>query len=356
MSSLRATVYAGGAFQKKTVAVIPHDPTLTAAIWAFCSSGEHKEEVSRIDRRIGLATSAIVDVPFDVDRWRAVAHERFPEGVTEPHTQDPTQCIFSGDPALATAPLQVGVSRLVGYQWPEQADSGELDALVDQDGVVCIPSVRGERAAGDRLQELLARAFGGTWTPARTRELLSASGSTKSDLDAWLRDDFFKAHCQVFSNRPFVWQVWDGRKDGFFALLNYHRLDRSKLEKLTYSYLGDWIERQVAGVRDDVAGAEERLAAARVLQQKLELILDGEPPYDIYVRWKALAEQPLGWDPDLNDGVRLNVRPFVEAGVLRSKFNVKWGKDRGTNQDGSERFNDLHYTNAEKLAARGPSA
>ena len=56
------------------------------------------------------------------------------------------------------------------------------------------------------------------------------------------------------------------------------------LERLAYTYLGDWIERQTAGVRDDAAGAEERLAAARDLQQRLEPILEGEPPYDVYVR------------------------------------------------------------------------
>ena len=96
-------------------------------------------------------------------------------------------------------------------------------------------------------------------------------------------------------NRPFIWHIWDGRKDGFAALVNYHQLDRPTLGKLTYSYLGDWSERQAAGVREDVAGAEERLAAARELQRRLGLILEGGPPYDIFVRWKALAEQPIGW-------------------------------------------------------------
>jgi len=86
---------------------------------------------------------------------------------------------------------------------------------------------------------------------------------------------------------------------------------------------------------------------------QLELILAGEPPYDIYVRWKPLVKQAIGWEPDLNDGVRLNIRPFVTAGVLRGKVGVKWEKDRGTNPDGSERLNDLHPTRAEKEAARG---
>jgi hypothetical protein len=270
----------------------------------------------------------------------------------EPWSDDPTQWLFEGRPEEATEPLQVAVGRLVGFRWPEQAESDDLDELADGDGIVCLPSVLGERSAAARLQELLARAFGGTWSPARTGELLVQAGSKKKDLESWLRDEFFKAHCQVFKNRPFIWQVWDGHKDGFAALVNYHRLDRPTLERLTYTYLGDWIERQTAGLRDDVAGAEERLAAAQALQRKLELILGGEPPFDISVRWKSLAEQPIGWEPDLNDGVRLNVRPFVEAGVLRAKFNVKWDKDRGKNPDGSERRNDLHFTRAAKEAAR----
>jgi hypothetical protein len=125
------------------------------------------------------------------------------------------------------------------------------------------------------------------------------------------------------------------------------------LEKLTYTYLGqDWVERQRAQARDEVAGAEARLAAALELRRKLELILEGEAPYDVYVRWKELHEQPVGWEPDLNDGVRLNIRPFVEAGVLRSPFNIHWKKDRGKNPGGTERHNDRHLNLAEKLEAR----
>jgi hypothetical protein len=78
----------------------------------------------------------------------------------------------------------------------------------------------------------------------------------------------------------------------------------------------------------------------------------GEPPLGICVRWKPLHQQPLGWEPDLNDGVRLNIRPFGTAGVLRSKFTINWNQDRGMNPDGSERFNDVHLTRAEKERSR----
>lgn len=356
MRSLPVARYLGAAFDSNVGVVVPRDSRHLAAIWAFASSDEYNKLVREIDPGLRVVNASLLRVPFDLDHWASVASEQFPDGLPEPRSVDPTQWLFEGRPEEATEPLQVAVARLLGYNWPDQPIENDLSELGDRDGIVCLPSVRGEPAAADRLQELLARAFGDTWSAARTVKLLAKSGSKKNGLDAWLRDDFFKAHCQVFKNRPFIWQIWDGRKDGFSALVNYHRLDRSTLEKLTYSYLGDWIERQTAGVRDDVAGAEERLAAARGLQQKLELILEGEPPYDIYVRWKSLAEQPIGWEPDLNDGVRLNVRPFVEAGVLRSKFNVKWDKDRGKNVDGSERLNDLHYTHAEKRAAGGASA
>ena len=150
-----------------------------------------------------------------------------------------------------------------------------------------------------------------------------------------------------------MWHIWDGQRDGFSALVNYHRLDRKMLEKLTYTYLGqDWVERQRAEVRDGAPGAEAQLAAALGLQKRLEAILKGEAPLDIYVRWKELHEQPIGWEPDLNDGVRLNIRPFVEAGVLRAPFNIHWRKDLGKDPDGTERLNEFHLTLAEKLEAR----
>jgi hypothetical protein len=353
MSSLRAAIYAGGAFQKSTVVVRPKDDALLPAIWCFCEAGDHKEAVLGFERRIGIATSAIVDVAFNVEYWRRIAAERYPDGLPEPWSDDPTQWLFKGRPEVSTSPLQVAVARLVGYRWPEQRESDGLDRFADADGIVCVPSVAGEAPAADRVQQLLAAAYGERWSPSLVTKLLADAGSQRRSIADWVRDEFFKQHCAFFGNRPFVWHIWDGRRDGFSALVKYHRLDRKGLEKLTYTYLGtDWVERQRAEIREQVAGAEARLAAALELQRKLELILEGEAPFDIYVRWKSLAEQPIGWEPDLNDGVRLNIRPFVEAGVLRSPFNIHWRKDRGRNPDGSERHNDIHLALAEKTNKR----
>jgi hypothetical protein len=351
MHRLECTLYTGEAFDNNTAVIIPNDANDLGAVWQFCKSGELNRLVRMIDSKMGVTNATLTKVPFDCHRWREVADKAGP--LPTPGSDDPAQWLFAGRPDVSTAPLQVAVARLLGYRWPEQSEYDSLDAFSDADGIVCLPSVAGEAAAAERLQQVLALAFGDVWSPAKAKELLEKAGSKKKNLNDWLQDEFFKQHCAAFGNRPFVWHIWDGRKDGFSALLNYHRLDRQMLEKLTYTYLGqDWSERQRAGVRDDVAGAEARLAAAVELQGKLEAILEGEKPFDIYVRWKQVYEQPLGWEPDLNDGVRLNIRPFVEAGVLRWPFNIHWHKDRGKNPDGSERYNDRHYALAEKRQAR----
>lgn len=347
--SLDATLYTGEPYENVCAVLLPKHPEHLAAIWAFASAPEFFPAIRRIDNKIGVTNRTLVKVPFDLERWTKVAAEQYPDGLPEPHSDDPTQWLFKGVIPGSTAPLQVAVARLLGYHWPDQ-EPDDLDDLADDDGIVPMPPVRAETPAAERLRALLARAFGSAWSPALLDRLLAEAGSPGASLESWLRDDFFAQHARLFGNRPFIWQVWDGHKDGFSVLLNYRRLDGPTLEKLTYTYLNDWIERQRSR-REEVA-AEARLVAALGLQEKLKQILDGEPPFDIYVRWKSLAQQPLGWEPDLDDGVRLNIRPFVTAGILRAKFTINWNKDRGANPDGSERLNDLPSTRAEKLAAR----
>jgi hypothetical protein len=344
-------LYSGEAFDENTAVLVPQRESMLPALWAYCSNPVYAAEVRKLDRNLKVTAATLAKVSFDLDHWTQVAAEQYPDGLPEPHSDDPTQWLFKGKVAGSEAPLQVAVARLLGYRWPDQVPD-ELDELADADGLVPLVSVGGERPAAERLRALLARAFGDAWSPALLSRLLAEAGSPGGTIEAWLRDDFFARHTKLFAQRPFIWHVWDGRKDGFSVLCHYHRLDRAKLERLTYTLLGDWIERQRAA--GDEPGAEARLSAALKLQEQLTLILDGEAPHDIYVRWKTLAEQPLGWEPDLDDGVRLNIRPFVTAAVLRAKVNVKWDKDRGRNPDGSERINDPipRPTFAQKRAAR----
>lgn len=397
MSSLPISRYFGNKYDSNVATIVPKNAAHLAAVWAFCTSPVFSESVRALDQKLNVTNATFGKVPFDLEHWQRVAAEKYPHGLPKPFSSDPTQWLFNGHPSGADQPLHVAVARLLGYQWPRQTGSSfpdcpalkadGLEKHTDEDGIVCLSPVRGERAAADRLRTLLSAALG----EYDERRLISEASGDANSFEQWLRDEFFEQHCALFHQRPFVWHVWDGLKDGFHALINYHKLaapngaGRKLLETLTYTYLGDWIRKQQDGVKRNESGSEDRLIAAQALQKELEAILMGEPPYDIFVRWKPLHQQPIGWEPDINDGVRLNIRPFMVAndvgrrgaGILRAKPGIRWEKDRGTEpmrpkadfpwfwkwdeetQDfagGSEfdgnRWNSCHYTTAAKRAAR----
>jgi hypothetical protein len=410
MRQLPATLYSGDFFTNSSPVIIPNNDQDLSAIWAFCESPEFSEQLKKINPKSSVDNGYLAKIPFDVVYWREVAAKKYPNGLPRPNSDDPTQWLFHGHPRDAKQPLHVAVARLLGYRWPRQTGSSFMDCPAitepdglerhaDADGIVCLSALKGEAPAAQRLGALLSAAFGANWSPARLSALLTEVGFAGKSLDDWLRDGFFEQHCALFHQRPFVWHVWDGRADGFHALVNYHRLagpdgeGRRTLEKLIYTYLGDWIDGQRDAERRGVAGAEGRLAAALHLKAELEKIRDGEPPYDIFVRWKPLHRQAIGWEPDIDDGVRQNIRPFLTARplptgrrgdpcILRvrpkgSEFDYTAKPDRGKEPmrdkadypwfwtwdgrtqdfpggaefDGS-RWNGLHYSNEPKRAAR----
>jgi hypothetical protein len=422
MGGFSVTPYGGEKFDTNIAVFLPSDKSCMPALFTYFSDPSFSKDLRSVDGALKLTNSSIKAVSFDLLHWQNIAEKKYPNGLPKPISSDPTQWLFNGHPAGSDQPLHVAVARLVGYEWPRQAgssftdspalDPDGLEALADEDGIVCLAPVRGEASAVERLRKLLATALGEEWSSSKERELLLATAvdnnakKPEPDLDSWLRSSFFSEHCRLFQSRPFIWQIWDGNPNGFNALVNYHKLaapngkGRKTLEQLAYTYLGDWIDRQKLDQAEGVNGADDRLAAALDLQGQLKKILEGEPPYDIFVRWKPLHQQAIGWDPDINDGVRLNIRPFLSAqlrtggkagaGILRVKpGTIKWAKDRGKEPmrskddfpwfsgwdenspamatdfgapvpgappagdsfDGS-RWNDLHYTRAAKEAAR----
>ena len=412
MRELPVGRFPGTFFDNNCSALVPHDPANLPAIWTFCSSPEYNEAVREIDHALNVTNATLGQDPL---RHRPLAASRrgtLPERSAEAAFQRPDAMAVRRPSRPGTdTPLQAAVARLCGYRWPRQTGSSFMDCPAvdpdglerhaDADGIVCLSAVIGEAPAHERLAALLADAFGPGWSAAKLTGLLAEAGFGDRSLDDWLRDGFFAQHCKLFRYRPFVWHVWDGRRDGFHALIDYHRLagpdseGRRTLEKLIWSCLGDWIDRQRAERDAETEGADARLAHAEHLRAELVNILEGDPPYDLFVRWKPLHEQPIGWEPDMNDGVRVNLRPFMTARplgakakgacILRATPNIHWRKDRGkelarekadhpwfwsrdpnnpahevdflggADFDGN-RWNDLHYTRAAKEAARARAA
>jgi hypothetical protein len=408
MRNMPSAIYSGQLFTDSAPTIVPKDVSFLPAIYAYAQSGELVRELRKQNAKVVVNNGYVNKVPFDLAYWQGVANNQFPCGLPRPYSDNPVQWIFHGHPCgsvvwdetvkwTAHGPLrtdssvlQVAVARLLGYRWPAELDDKmELAAeqrewvrrcealarFADADGIVCIPPVKGERPAADRLLELLAAAYGDAWSPSILDKLLAEAGFAGRTLEDWLRNGFFAQHCKLFHDRPFIWHIWDGERDGFSALVNYHKLDNRTLQALTYTYVGGWIEEQTRRQAARIDGARELVQSALALQNKLKAILEGEKPCDIFVRWKPLAEQPLGWNPDINDGVRLNIRPFMlvgdvgkkEAGVLRDRPNIHWKNDRGTDpvsapwydlgprygEKKGTRINTHHTTLEEKRRARG---
>lgn len=371
ISKIIGTLYSGEIYGVSCGVIIPKEEQDLGAIWEYVRTGQLEKNLREIDPSLAIQIKTVLAVPFNKELWQAKFKDSYPNGLPKPYSDDPTQWLFHGHPIKTQNPLQVALARVLGYRWPAESDTemelsdearasieavNAFDHLSDDDGIFCIPSVNAEQAGAERLRDYLQQVFANEWNNQTITQLLQKEGAKSTNLETWLRDEFFVQHCKVFQNRPFIWHIWDGRKDGFSVLVNYHQLDKDNLSKLIYTYLGDWIRLCESKKKAGDSGAEGLLSAALKLKEKLEAILTGEAPYDIFVRWKPLELQPIGWDPDLNDGVRLNIRPFVEAGVLRSRFNVKWGVDRGKNPPGSPwgeiRDNDRHLRLEEKREAR----
>ncbi len=173
MRQLPATLYLGYRFPNSSPVIIPTKPEYLSAIWTLCQSEIFAQELRKINQKLSVDNGYITKVPFDLDHWSRVAAERYPDGLPKPYSSDPTQWIFHGHPADSTAPLQVAMARLLGYRWPAETDrsmelsddarawverSATLLPFADTDGIVCLPPVRGELAAADRLIGLLAAA------------------------------------------------------------------------------------------------------------------------------------------------------------------------------------------------------
>jgi hypothetical protein len=77
----------------------------------------------------------------------------------------------------------------------------ELLNFADNDGIVCIPAVRAEPRADERLLEIL-QAVGQAFQPDVGHFGRQAG---KPDL---LPEDWL---CNLFHNRPFIWHIWDGK-------------------------------------------------------------------------------------------------------------------------------------------------
>ncbi len=212
----------------------------------------------------------------------------------------------------------------------------------DEDGIVPFAPLSGETSLLDRVHQELAQLF-----PEQdvnqveveiTNELKRKVKGYKraSSIGEWLDNVYFDYHVALYKKRPIIWHIASSQGSSpfaFGALCHYHKLDRNRMAKLRASYLRDTIEafRREAALAGQEGRAEDRvewqakLEEAQAFDRQLQAVQEGhregaeggDRDYRILTPWKSPEDRPNGWDPDLDDGVKVNIEPLQKTGVLR---------------------------------------
>lgn len=228
------------------------------------------------------------------------------------------------------------ILRLLGYRWPEQ-DAYEREhgpiiepSLVVEDGIIPLVPCGDQPTAAELVRRRLERDFGDEGASKSEAEFRQWVGRSIED---WLLKDFFRRHVQQFKQRPIVWHLISPERTIKVFVL-YHKLNRATLQKLRAQYAGGLIarlqaEQARAKARGDTANVSRlqiQIEDVEEFRSLIEAIERGEElQYRIRCRWKGEEDngRPGPYAPDIDDGVKVNIRPFQEAGLLAVKEVIK---------------------------------
>jgi FtsZ-binding cell division protein ZapB len=232
----------------------------------------------------------------------------------------------------------------------------------DPDGIVplqdCYPAGRSELELGlvSRVRKKLQEIFGEGAMPTVERELQQALGSR---LEDWLAREFFGYHVGLYRLRPIIWQITlpsspesqrnqrSRRRSAtqtvqtdFSVFIYWHKLDSDTLRKVRHIYLQPFldavekeiqrgIERVTSGdltvsqLKDEaqrLSQAQSRLEALKNLAQRIDELLQ---PHTLqvesrseWVKEKVNEIVANGYNPNLDYGVRVNIEPLKQKGIL----------------------------------------
>jgi len=249
--------------------------------------------------------------------------------------------------------FSVKLLRMLGHRWPLQ-DQYEQDAgkpfldpkWIDADRIMPLTLGTGEETLIERFRRFLDDEFGPERGPSVEIEAGQILGWKTGDvwgqqksttLARWFEHDFFNRHISQFKRRPIAWHL-TSPKSTFQTIVYYHAFDKNRLTLLRARYVREALEslRKQLGAAQGagtdrralaaVAELEAKIADVQAFDERLRRLLEGRDRESrIWCPWKTLGEQPVGWDPDINDGVRVNIAPVQRLGLLAA--NVLSAKD-----------------------------
>jgi len=265
----------------------------------------------------------------------------------------------------------VMVLWLLGHRWPKQIEASlPVPAWADADGIIPITAGLTHPTLVQQVRDRIAAEFPGSKVHEIEKEFDEVVGMP---LERWLAGEFFKHHISQFKKRPIAWQLSSSpsgtgagkgkgrgsrREPVFSCLVYYHKIDADILHKIRTQYVGDLINRygtelRVLEGRKELTGdqasrkvqLENWIDELRDFSQALQNVADigfdsavlGEiVKKETLDKWTSrdgkfsppktpeeLHAQEKRYDPDINDGVRVNIAPLQKAGLLAAEVIAK---------------------------------
>jgi len=310
--------------------------------------------------------------------------------------------------------FSIMILRMLGHRWPRQVEAGEpIPEWADPAGIIAITEGTGRESLISRVRKRIAADFGTDRVSAIEREFEQImSVSTSVSLETWLGRDFFRNHISQFRKRPIAWQLQstpetsNGAGNGrgkrakrktradrapiFSCLIYYHRIDGQLLGTVRTQYAHPMrlrmetelreLERIDAKVRtpdqeDRRADLIVRVEELKDFEARLERVerdgfdsealtrIASKEPLDKWTSPDGKKEHPRErdaflaqekrYDPDLNDGVRVNVVPLQKAGLLAADVLAAKDIDKAISDRADWRADERRWCRDGKLPRPG---
>jgi hypothetical protein len=301
----------------------------------------------------------------------------------------------------------VMILRLLGHRWPKQIKAEEpVPEWADLDGIIPLTDGTGQRTLLDRVRERIMTDFGEARVDAIEQEFHQIMGRSLTD---WLARDFFPHHISQFKRRPIAWLLESGRAvdtrwettrsrrgrrsarstgPAFACLVYYHKLTADSLTRIKTHYLRPVFQRREFELAEERRRAAEGNIAARASAERLagivdelnafeaaldtvstqgfssrclvELLSREEPdpwtrrtPQNPIPDKEAFMRQEQAYDPDLNDGVRVNIAPLQKYGLLAADVLAQKDVNRAIDDRAVWRADERRWCREGKLPKPG---
>lgn len=265
-----------------------------------------------------------------------------PFGPITTHTGDALPLIASLSPATIPEPSEQ-VAALIettilhvlkgfsGAAGTQRFDPGIRD--VTKYGFIPLVRVKGHKTLGARVLESLRENLDDDGKRQLQAELIEffdidaggrANERIAGAINRWTADHFFTRHLAATGREPEVWHV--GSPNGaFHALIHSNRCTKERIDLLRSEILRRLLETLNKSLKTEtkakranqVRRLEEQIKDVRTFDISLGWLFEGTTPNSrIWYPWKSPEQQPQGWDPNFDEGIRANIAPLQRLGLL----------------------------------------